>query len=138
MDNKPYTLRELEADDFFLVCTIITKIGVREVKALFASPAIQTLVTNALADKEGEEAKEAFEKLANEVGVSVMIDIAGMIMSHLPDCKNEIYSLLANLSGMKPDEIAKMKMPMFAKMVIDVIKQEGFKDFFTVVLESFS
>lgn len=137
MDNKPYTLRELEADDFFLVCSIITKIGVREVKACFASPAIQKLVAGTIGDKTGDDAKEAIDKVIEEIGVSVMVDIAGLILSHLPDCREDIYSLLVNLSGMKREEIAKMKIAVFGQMVIDVIKQEGFKDFFTVVLESF-
>lgn len=60
-----------------------------------------------------------------------------MIVSKLPDCKTDLYSFLASLSGMKEKDIAELSMVTFYDMLIDVFKKEEFKDFFQRLVGSF-
>lgn len=120
-EEKNYTLRSLKADDIFMCIRIINKIGFKEMKGCFSSPEVRTAITSAASGKDAD---------LSAVGVTVMLEIAGLILEHLPDCKDEIYALLAALSGMKKDEIAELSSGMFTKMVMDVVKKDEFKDFF--------
>ena len=45
-------------------------------------------------------------------------------------CKNDIYALLANLSGVKEKEIAKLPIKTFTGMIFDLVKKKEFADFF--------
>lgn len=127
-EEKNYTLRSLKADDIFLAVKIINKIGFKELKGCFNSPEVRTAISGAVSGKEAD---------LSAVGVTVMLEIAGLIMEHLPDCRNEIYALLAGLSGMKQEEIANLPSGTFTKMVMDVIRKEEFRDFFQDVFGSF-
>lgn len=123
---KPYTLRNLTADDVFPMFQIINKIGFKEFKNCFNSPDVQSVITQA-ANGGGE--KEALVS----VGVAVGIDIASVIIANMEHCKTDLYRLLSGLSGLTADEIAKLPMVTFFEMIVDVIKKEEFKDFFGVV-----
>ena len=77
------------------------------------------------------------EKDLTAVGMTVAFDIAGMLIARLPDCKEDIYLLLAQLSGMSREEIGKLPMKTFMEMIIDVIKKPEFTDFFQGVAKLF-
>lgn len=117
-----YTLRKLCADDMFVMFRIISKIGIKDLRKCLAAADVKAAITG---------------KDANSVGVAVAFEIAAVLMEHLPDCKKEIYTLLERLSGMKEKELAELDMATFTQMIIDVIRKEEFKDFFTAVSKSF-
>lgn len=123
---KPYTLRNLTADDVFPMFQIINKIGFKEFKNCFNSPDVQSAITNATSGKGGNEGLVS-------VGVAVGIDIAGVIIANVERCKPDLYSLLAGLSGMTAADIGKLPMVTFFEMIVDVIRKDEFKDFFGVV-----
>lgn len=120
-EERNYTLRDLKSDDIFLVVGIINKIGIKEMKSCFESQDVRKAISGAAG---GEEAD------LSSVGVTVMLEIASLILAHLPDCKKEIYALLAELSGMNQAEIAELPFRTFVRMVKDVIRKDEFKDFF--------
>lgn len=128
-NEKVYELRELTADDVFPMFQIISKIGIKEFKDCFASESVRNVIGNMTAGKENSD--------LSTVGLAVAVDIAGVLCSNLPKCKDEIYQFLAQISGMKKEKIAKLPMVTFFEMVIDVIKKPEFKDFFTVVSRLF-
>jgi len=128
-NEKTYELRKLTADDVFPMFQIISKIGIKEFKTCFDAP----------------EVKAALEKMAagdetanlNSVGLIVALDVASLLMANLPKCKEDIYLLLAQLSGMNKKEIASLDLVTFTDMVIDVIRKEEFADFFQRVSKLF-
>jgi len=128
MDNT-YTLREMNADDLFVVLKIVNKIGVKEFKNCFAAVDVK----KAMQDPENGVENE----LAAAVGLQVIMSIAGVVVERLPDCKTELYQFLASLSGMKEKEIASMPMGDFFSMVMDVFKHPSFNDFFQRVVGLF-
>lgn len=122
MDEKnPYYLRNLEADDAFLVVSVINKIGLKELKGCVKAPEVRAAIKSGI---DGNDVD------LSAVGVTVMMEIACVILEHLPECKREIYALLAALSGMKESEIAKLPFKTFIRMVKDVIGKQEFADFF--------
>lgn len=120
-ENRNYTLRSLKADDIFLVVRIINKIGIKQMKGCFNTPEVLKAITSAAKGQDTD---------ISAVGVTVMLEIAGVILEHLPDCKGEIYALLAALSGMTAAEIAGLPSSTFTKMVMDTIRKDEFRDFF--------
>lgn len=128
---KAYELRRLTADDVFPMFQIISKIGIKEFKKCFESPEVMEIVKNAA---KGGKSKDDVQTSA---GVAIALDIAGIIVSNLANCKNDIYQFLAQLSGMSTKDIAALPMATFFEMIIDVIKKEEFKDFFQVVAKLF-
>ena len=128
---KAYELRRLTADDVFPMFQIISKIGIKEFKGCFESPEVMRIIKSAASDGKGRDEVQA------SVGMAVAFDLAGIIVSNLASCKNDIYQFLAQLSGMTTKEIAGLPMMTFFEMIVDVIKKEEFKDFFQVVAKLF-
>lgn len=124
MGNQTYTLRKLNARDIFPMAAILSKVGVKEVSKCFEAPEVRAAVTGAA---KGDEADVA------SIGMSVFINIAGLILEHLPDCETELFKFLGSLSGMTPAEVGDLPMSTFAEMVMDVVRKEEFRDFFTAV-----
>ena len=124
--EKKYELRRLNASDIFMMSKILSSIGIKEFRKCFDSENIGELV-------KGTKTEDA----AAKVGAAVMFDIAGIVLDNLPSCEKYVYAFLANLSGLKADEIAALPMAEFAEMVVDVIKKEDFRDFMKVVSRLF-
>lgn len=132
MEQK-FELRALKASDFFLVTRILSKIGVKEFKGIVESDEIKDAIRK-MADNQSGEIAEAD---VASIGMTVVFDIASVVLDRMESCEKEIYKLLANLSGMKETEIADLSLADFGEMVISVIKHEGFRDFFTAVIKQF-
>ena len=126
-EEKNYTLRSLKADDIFQFVKLINKIGYKEMKGCFKKQEVREAISGTVSGKEAD---------LSAVGMTVMLEIVGLILEHLPDCKNEIYALLSGLSGKAQTEIAEMPSGVFMQMVMDVIRKDEFRDFFQGVFAS--
>lgn len=125
--EKAYVLRELQSKDVFIMSRIISKIGIKEFKSCFETEEVQKLIA------EGTDAAASVER----IGLSVMVDIAGVVLSNVTHAEQDIYSLLADLSGKTVKDIAELDMVVFAEMIIDVVQKDQFKDFIKVVSKLF-
>lgn len=119
-----YELKPLCADDMFPMFSVLAKIGIKEIKQCFQSDAVREAVANRAA---GENID------AETVGVDVAFDVLGVLLQNLPNCKNEIYAFLAQISGMTTKQIAALPMVEFTQMIMDVIQKDEFADFFQAV-----
>ena len=131
-EEKSYVMRELEGDDAFLMIRILSKIGIDRLKACMEANSVKAairIVTDSSADA------DAKEQAMNSVGIALMMEIACAVMERLPDCRNEIYTLLAQVSGKDYDEIAHMKLIPLTRMIKDFFRKPEFPDFFTEVFE---
>lgn len=129
-NEKAYTFRKLNSTDLFLMMKIIGKIGINEFTACFDGETMNRM----LAMSKGKADKETVDL----IGLSVMLDIAGVICANLPKCEAEIYQMLSNTSNLTVDEIKEMEMVSFAEMVIDFVKKDEFKDFIKVASKLFN
>lgn len=132
MEQK-YELRGLKACDFFLVTRILSKIGVKEFKACLENDDIKAAIKTMMDNQEGQIA----EADVASIGMTVVFDIASVVLERMEDCEKDIYKLLSRLSGLKETEIADLPMADFGEMVMTVIKHEDFRDFFTAVIKQF-
>lgn len=134
-ESKAYELRNLTSDDVFPMLDIISKIGIDEFRTVFESEQLRTLLKSK--DNNEDTSSEKAEEQLYNIGTLVVLDIANVIIKKIPLCKQEIYLFLAQLSGMTQDEIKKLPMNTFFKMIIDVFKKDEFKDFIGVVSKLF-
>ena len=119
MSEKKFELRKLCAKDIFVMVKIISKIGISEFKNCFNTPSVKGK-TRGNAD-------------FSAIGLEVIIGMVGTVLENIPRCETDIYSFLADLSGMKSNEISELGMSEFAELIEAVLTKEEFKDFFTVV-----
>jgi hypothetical protein len=125
--DKVYTFRKLNSTDTFLMFKIIGKIGVNDFAKSFDKDTVQDLIKNT---KSAENANTI-------VGISVMLEMANVVISNLPKCEAEIYQMLANTSNLSVKQVKELDFVTFTEMVVDFIKKEEFKDFIKVVSRSF-
>lgn len=139
--EKTYELRGLMADDMFIMFSIISKIGIKEFKACFESDEVKSAIKNMFEQKKNADDEEEKADADNDgivsVGISIALDIATILLANIGKCKNDIYALLASLSGMKAGDIAKLPAKTFTSMVIDLVKKEEFADFFQDAVKLF-
>lgn len=122
---KKYTLRPANATDLFAMLNIVNAIGIDEFRACFQSDNVKKAMAGGGAN------------LAEAVGTVVGFDMAMVLAKNIPKCEQDIYKFLSRLSGMEVEEIASLDLAIFAEMVIDVFKHDGFADFMRVVSQLF-
>lgn len=120
-------LRKLNSDDIFPMCQIVKLIGIDEFKKCFSTPEVQKLII-----EDGGTGKAA-----GQVGISIMFDIAAIVIGNLPRCKVEIYNFLSSLTDATPEELGKLSIAEFTQLIIDLAQKEEFKDFIGVVSKLF-
>ena len=131
-EEKSYVMRELEGDDAFLMIRILSKIGIDRLKACMEANSVKAAVA-IVASKEADAS--AKEQAMNSVGIALMLEVASAVMERLPDCRDEIYTLLAQVSGQKFEDIAHMKLIPLTRMIKEFFRKPEFRDFFTEVFE---
>lgn len=126
---KPYTFRTLSAVDVFPMFKIIGAIGINEFTACFEKDGVKNMIASVTG--------EGREDVSSIVGISVILEIANVIINNLPKCETEIYKILSQTSNLSVDQVKNLDMAVFFEMVIDFIKKEEFKDFIKVVSKLF-
>ena len=125
--EKVYTFRKLNSTDTFMMFKIIGKIGIKDVAKSFDKDIVKDLIK----DTKGAENANTI------VGISVMLEMANIIIANLPKCEAEIYQLLAQTSNLSMKQIKELDFASFTEMVIDFVKKEEFRDFIKVVSRLF-
>lgn len=116
--------RPLKSTDIFLLVSIISKIGTRNLMRCFNV-------------EEGMEIIESCtEKNAEKLGQLVFFGVLDVVMERLEYCENGICKLLASLYEMPEKEIKDLGATEYLNMLIDVVKDENFVDFFSQAYES--
>ena len=110
---RPYTLRKLKDGDLFPLLQIFRKIGLKEFKDAFSQMS------------EG--------KSVREVGVSVVLEMASIVIGNIPVVEDDIYSLCASLSGNSVEEIKDMEFGTVPLMIYDSFGEVKNTSFFKVL-----
>lgn len=126
--ENPYPLRKLSSKDVFIFSTILKQIGYSELKECFHSAEVKKLIAKMPGASAGA---------IDEIGLSIVLDISTVVISNLAIAEESIYQLLSNLSGKTKTEIANLDAEVFMAMIVDVFKQDGFRNFFKVVSKLF-
>ena len=126
--DKVFTFRKLNSTDTFLMFKILGKIGINEFAETFGKDTVKTAIASA---------KGNTKDMTTAIGISVMLEMANIILGNIPKCEDEIYQLLANVSNMSVADIRGLDFVTFTEMVIEFVKKEEFKDFIKVASKLF-
>lgn len=138
---KPYTLKPLTGDHIVPMVSIVRKIGLKELKGCISEETIKQIVSLFTggakgAEKEGKSEEETYAA----IGVSILptaLDVAEVLFANIEKAEADIFNFLASVSDLSVKEIRKLPILDVFEMIIDVVKKEEFKDFFTVVSKLF-
>jgi hypothetical protein len=128
--EKVYTFRRLNSTDTFLMFKILGKIGINEFTDCFGRDNVKQMIASVT----GGDSKESASTM---VGISVIFEMASVIITNLPKCEVEIYQMLSQTSNLSVKQVKELDFAIFTEMVIDFIKKEEFKDFIKVVSRLF-
>ena len=136
--EKPYIFRTLGAEDVFPMVNIISKIGVKEFKTLFEGNGFNDILSGVFGDARKKSGGEKLDEASiASLGMSVFVELAGVVMGNLPKAEHDIFQLLSNTSNLSVAEIKKLSLADFTEMIIDFFKKDEFKDFMKVVSKLF-
>lgn len=126
-ENKVhYEFRKLGAVDVAPMCKIIGKIGINEFSKCFEAESVLSLLRG------GKK-----ENITDLAGIQVMLEVANIIIIHIPEVEKDMFTLLASVSGLSVDEIKNLDFVTYTEMIINFVKKEEFKDFIGVVSKLF-
>lgn len=117
-------IRGLKATDLGAVCKIISAIGIREFKSCFDAEHLQSVVSENNSD-------------ATAVGMSMIFDIAGIIISNIPKAESEIQSFIASLTGLKLADVKEMAFADYGEVIMKIVMKDDFRDFFGRAIKLF-
>ncbi len=120
--TKKWEFRRLDAPDIFPVLNLIKKIGFKEFKECFKSDELKDIA------KSGDD-----DSATMAAGMTIIFDIAGIVIDHIGNCQDDIFNLLASVSNLTREEIEKLSMAELAEMIIELVQKDDFADFFKVV-----
>lgn len=114
--------RALIGKDLYLLTSIIGKIGIRNIMA----------VANTLEVKEVMQDSESMSEddLKDKIGTLIFYGIIDVILEKMEKCEDVISRLLSRLYDMPEAEVKKLDANEYLDMLIDVVKDEKFVDFF--------
>lgn len=116
--DRPYYLRQLKDKDLYTVLAILDKIF------------------------PGDKLKEAFEMFtadgvtAEEIGAHIAANLGMELIRNIVTAHDEIYALLADVSGIPADQIDEMPFGTGPMMIYDIVSSARNADFFKVVFKS--
>lgn len=124
--EKPYTLRPLYDEELYTILDIIEKLCPEDIRPIF----IKAMEKFTKKEAEAGDDKDMLEKLANDFGMDVVMELGLVIIRNMKNVKDDVYALLSDLSGIPADQIRKMPFGTTPRMIMDVVKDERNRDFF--------
>ena len=126
---KPYTFRPLETTDIFPMFRLLNKMGFKDFKDNDGLKKLVFMFSGGTVNGKVD---------VDALGIDIFFEIAAIICESIPKIETELYTLLSNVAGVKPEDIKKQSPAVTMEMIIDFVKKEEFKDFFKVVSKLFN
>lgn len=111
--ERPYTLRKLKDSDLFPLLQLLRKIGLQNFKQSF------------IQETEGKTVKA--------VGITVVLDMADIIIANLGTASDDIYEMWSGLSGIPVNEMKEMEFGTLPLMIYDTFNEVKNTSFFKVL-----
>lgn len=126
--ERNYELRRLKDRDLFPILGIVAEVFPDNLAEIFRK---------AVEKGEDKEAKEAKEKIVEEIGVDAVVKIVQAVMKNMDKVQDDVYSLLSSVSGIPAEEIQDMPFGTTPMMIYDIIISEKNNGFFKVLSKLF-
>lgn len=111
--ERPYTLRKLKDSDLFPLLQLLRKIGLQNFKQSF------------IQETEGKTVKA--------VGITVVLDMADIIIANLGTASDDVYEMWSGLSGIPVNEMKEMEFGTLPLMIYDTFNEVKNTSFFKVL-----
>lgn len=112
--ERPYTLRRLKDSDLWPVLKILSAVIPDDLAPIFAQVVSK-------------------EKSLSEVGVQVAWKLVTAVLKNMHLVHDDVYALLADVSGISEKEIEEMPFGTTPMMIWDIVNNEKNEGFFKVV-----
>lgn len=119
-------IRDVTTKDIFALTQVISKIGVKEFKGVLDSEDTRDAIAAATVNGKVDESK------FRGVGITVAINVAGIVIENLPKAEDAIYRFVGNLTGLTKKQIEDLPAAEFAEIVVEIVRKPGFRDFIQV------
>lgn len=111
--ERPYTMRKLKDSDLFPLLQLLRKIGLQNFKQSFV--------------------QETEGKTVKAVGITVVLDMADIIIANLGTASDDIYEMWSGLSGIPVNEMKEMEFGTLPLMIYDTFNEVKNTSFFKVL-----
>lgn len=134
-------LRELKAKDILPMVKILQKIGLKQIREMLTLDKIKELMTAMKSedqkqdDPDQQEDQKQEEKIDGRtiLGFNLIMEVVGLILDNLPACESDIYKFIGSVSSLTPEEVADLPLGEFTDIIVRILKDDGFSDFFKAV-----
>lgn len=128
MEKSEFNFRKLELEDAYLVLDIIEALGIDEFKDCFKNEKFDKTIKEATKNK----AKIDIDKLTLSFGYDAVFNCISKIIKNIKKCKKQVYAFISAISETNIEEVAKLNLWKVAKNLLELSKDEDFKDFLEV------
>ncbi len=119
-------MKKLDLDAVFLMSAVLDKTGI----IIDMQDIVKSIKTDELKDI-GDA-----QKIGKEVGISVVVQLAGSLMKSMHKARREIKELISYLAEKDMEEVGRMSMKEIKDFFTELVELEGFSDFFKQAVES--
>ena len=130
-------MRNLKSTDIFPMVGILNKIGFSEIKDMLTPEKIKDLM-KAMKTKDKDENKDEDVDFSTILGFNLIFEVATIIFANLTKCKDDLYTLLSDVSERPVKELEEISPAEFLELIIEVLQKPEFGDFFKVVSKFFN
>lgn len=128
-------LRELKAKDILPMVKILQKIGLKQIREMLTPDKIKELMTAMKSEDKQEDDQKQEEKIDGRtiLGFNLIMEVVGLVLDNLPACESDIYKFIGSVSSLTPEEVADLPLGEFTDIIVRILKDDGFSDFFKAV-----
>lgn len=136
-------LRELKAKDILPMVKILQKIGLKQIREMLTPDKIKELMTAMKSDDQDQkqedpdqqEDQKQEEKIDGRtiLGFNLIMEVVGLVLDNLPACESDIYKFIGSVSSLTPEQVADLPLGEFTDIIVRILKDDGFADFFKAV-----
>lgn len=124
-----FNVRELQARDVAPMVRVMNKIGMREIAQALSPESLRDVVALASDPADGEDAKARAQRI-EQVGLSVMLELATIVFANFERAEADLFKLMASVSGMSEQEVSELSLADTMDLLVAIFQSEGFSDFF--------
>ena len=134
-------LRELKAKDILPMVKILQKIGLKQIREMLTPDKIKELMTamKSEPDQDQQEPDQQEDQQEEKIdgrtilGFNLIMEVVGLVLDNLPACESDIYKFIGSVSNLTPEQVADLPLGEFTDVIVRILKDDGFSDFFKAV-----
>jgi hypothetical protein len=132
-------LRELKAKDILPMVKILQKIGLKQIREMLTPDKIKELMTAMKSEPDQQEDQQEDQKQEEKIdgrtilGFNLIMEVVGLVLDNLPACESDIYKFIGSISNLTAEQVADLPLGEFTDIIVRILKDDGFSDFFKAV-----